>query len=108
METTNHSTPMLQKGYIILIDVEIYDRNAYREYRSQSVVHLANHGGSFIFEGFSPEIIRGDWKPRNILIILHFEKPESFQKFWISGEHRSLLNKYKEAADFKIVQITSC
>lgn len=105
METNPKHTAKINSGYIILMDVETYDRNAFNEYLSQFSELIVKSEGLLLFEGYAPEIILGDWKPRNLLLILHFYKKESFQKFWISGEHRALIYKYKDVADFKIVQI---
>ncbi|MDY0217264.1 MAG: DUF1330 domain-containing protein [Bacteroidales bacterium] len=107
MEPSTQNTARIHSGYIILMDVETYDRHAFNEYLTQFSQLIVKNEGMLLFEGFAPEIIIGDWKPRNMLLILHFEKKESFQKFWISGENRALLYKYKDVADFKIVQIQS-
>lgn len=107
MEPSTQNTARIRSGYIILMDVETYDRNSFNEYLTQFSKLIVKNKGMLLFEGFAPEIIIGDWKPRNMLLILHFEKKESFQKFWISGENRALLYKYKDVADFKIVQIQS-
>lgn len=105
MEPSTQNTARIRSGYIILMDVETYDRNSFNDYLSQFSQLIVKNEGMLLFEGFAPEIILGDWKPRNMFLILHFDKKESFQKFWISGEHRALIYKYKDVADFKIVQI---
>lgn len=94
-----------QNAVLVLIDAEVYDRIVFRNYIQKCQELISKVGGEFVFEGIAPEIIEGDWKPRNTFLMMQWESAEQFKKWWISAEHRALRYEQKEASDFKVVQI---
>lgn len=90
---------------LIVIDAEVYDRLKFRNYIEKCIQQTKNLGGELVFEGMAPEIIEGDWKPRNTFLVMKWESEELFHKWWISAEHRALRHEQKEISDLKVVKI---
>jgi uncharacterized protein (DUF1330 family) len=74
-----------------LVDVrEVMDPAGWADYRSKVGVTVAAHGGRTIVVDANPQVIEGDWRPRQI-IHLEFPSREAMQTWWDSPEYRAIV-----------------
>ena len=76
-------------GYIV-VDVEVHDREAYEEYRSQVLPTIEQYGGRFLVRGGAVEVLEGDWQPGRF-VILEFPSRERAREWYDSPEYQAIL-----------------
>jgi uncharacterized protein (DUF1330 family) len=76
-------------GYII-VDVEVLDPEAYREYTSQVPETLVPYGGEFIVRGGAAETLEGHWNPQRV-VVLKFPSPEQARAWHHSPAYQAIL-----------------
>jgi uncharacterized protein (DUF1330 family) len=74
----------------VIVDVEVLDPDAYREYTTAVPATLAAHGGRFIVRGGRSETLEGDWNPRRI-VILEFPSFEAAKTWHASPDYQAIL-----------------
>ena len=76
-------------GYVI-VDVEVRDPEAYREYTQAVPATLEPFGGRFIVRGGAYETLEGDWRPQRIVVI-EFPSFERAKAWHASPEYQAIL-----------------
>ncbi len=94
-----------EKELLVLIDVEVYERNLFFEIFNQFLIGASKTNGSLIFDGSVSESILGDYRPRTFLFILKWPNNESFNHWWNSSQNFRLTESLKEYADLKVTTI---
>ncbi len=74
----------------VIVDVEVLDPEAYREYTQAVPVTLTPYGGRFIVRGGASETLEGDWRPQRI-VILEFPDVERAKAWHASPEFQAIL-----------------
>ena len=74
----------------VLVDVEVLDREAYREYTQAVPATLAPFGGCFIVRGGASETLEGDWRPQRI-VVLEFPDVERAKAWHASPAYAAIL-----------------
>ena len=69
-----------------IVDVKVEDPTTYEEYRKLVNPTLELYGGKFLARGGATETIEGDWQSQR-LVILEFESPEHFRRWYDSPEY---------------------
>ena len=77
-------------GYVI-VDVEVLDPEAYREYTQAVPATLEPFGGRFIVRGGAYETLEGDWHPQRIVVI-EFPSLERAKAWHASPEYKAILS----------------
>lgn len=76
-------------GYII-VDVEVQNPEAYREYTSQVPDTLAPYGGEFIVRGGTAETLEGHWNPQRV-VVLKFPSTEQARAWHGSPAYQAII-----------------
>lgn len=74
----------------VIVDVEVLDPDAYREYTSAVPAIVAQFGGRFIVRGGPYETLEGDWRPQRI-VVLAFPDRERATAWHASPEYQAIL-----------------
>lgn len=74
----------------VIVDVEVLDPEAYREYTRQVPATLEPYGGRFIVRGGAYETLEGDWRPQRI-VILEFPSVEQARAWHASPAYTAIL-----------------
>ena len=74
----------------VIVDVEVLEPEAYREYTRQVPATLERHGGRFIVRGGTVETLEGEWRPQRVVVI-EFPSVEGAKAWHASPEYRAIL-----------------
>jgi uncharacterized protein (DUF1330 family) len=74
----------------VIVDVEVVDPEAYREYTQGVPATLALFGGRFLVRGGRMETLEGDWQPQRV-VILEFPDIEHAKAWHASPEYAAIL-----------------
>ena len=74
----------------VIVDVEVHDPEAYREYTQAVPATLTPFGGRFIVRGGASETLEGDWRPQRV-VILEFPSAERAKAWHASPAYRAIL-----------------
>ena len=74
----------------VIVDVEVNDPEAYRDYTGAVPATLTPFGGRFIVRGGDYETLEGDWRPKRI-VILEFPSVERAKAWHASPEYQAIL-----------------
>jgi uncharacterized protein (DUF1330 family) len=55
----------------LVVDIDVHDPEAYREYAAQVPPLVARHGGTYLVRGGAHETLEGTWAP-NRMVVLQF------------------------------------
>ena len=53
----------------VIVEVEVHNPEAYREYQRQVPDTLTPYGGKFVVHGGSSETLEGDWQPARVVML---------------------------------------
>ena len=88
-------------GYAI-ISVEVKDEAAYNSVLDQVPAIVAAHGGRYLVQGGTAEVIRGDWRPDR-LVVLEFDTVEQAKRWQEADDYADVREKLNQATDTQIV-----
>jgi uncharacterized protein (DUF1330 family) len=88
-------------GYAI-ISVEVKDEAAYNSVLDQVPAIVEAHGGRYLVQGGTAEVIRGDWKPDR-LVVLEFDTVEQAKRWQEADDYADVREKLNQATDTQIV-----
>ncbi|MDE0540045.1 MAG: DUF1330 domain-containing protein [Rhodospirillales bacterium] len=88
----------------LVSNVEVHDREKFRNYQKPGRAAVFQYGGKFLAEGAAPEPIEGDWLPKRMAIV-EFENAEAARAFYNSPEYQAARQHRLPAATFKIVMV---
>ena len=67
----------------IIVEVEIHDKEEYKEYMKLTPTSIAAFDGKFIVRGGKTESLEGDWNPGRIVVV-EFPSVERAKEWWHS------------------------
>lgn len=73
----------------VLVQVEVTDPEAYREYAQGAAPIVERYGGRFLARGGRYETLEGDWQPKRVVII-EFPSFEQAKAWHDSPEYREV------------------
>ena len=91
------------KAYLIL-DFTITDAEKFMVYVREIPAYIKKHGGQYIVEGVTPEVIEGDWQP-TMLVVLEFPSPEDARAFLADPDVQPLFEIRHQATESKLVLV---
>ncbi len=74
----------------VIVDVEVHDPDAYREYTAQVPATLERYGGRFVVRGGAAETVEGDWNPQRV-VVLEFASADAARTWHASPEYQAIL-----------------
>lgn len=74
----------------VIVDVEVLDQEAYRDYTQAVPATLTPFGGRFIVRGGASETLEGEWRPQRI-VILEFPTVGKAKDWHASPEYQAIL-----------------
>ncbi|MYA84966.1 MAG: DUF1330 domain-containing protein [Acidimicrobiaceae bacterium] len=93
----------------LIIDAKVTDRDAYVETAKQwtPAAHTAErHGGQLLVCGDQVEVIAGDWKPKNLLIV-QFPDAESMRSWVGSSDYQEMVEVVSQSAEMSTVAVST-
>ena len=76
-------------GYVI-VDVEVHDPIAYKDYTDQVLATVAPYGGRFVVRGGAYETKEGHWQPKRI-VVLEFPSFDAARAWYDSPAYQAIL-----------------
>ena len=89
------------RGYIY-VEMNIRDRDRFKDYTALSAPAVQAAGGRYIVGGVSPEILEGECGGQRIVVV-EFPTAEDARAFYHSAAYRAARQKRLGAADFNMV-----
>ena len=74
----------------MIVDVEVTDPEAYKEYTSQVQATVEKYGGRFAVRGGRYETIEGSWQPARI-VVLEFPDYARAKAWYDSAEYQAIV-----------------
>jgi uncharacterized protein (DUF1330 family) len=74
----------------VIVDVEVTDPEAYREYTRQVPATLEPYEGRFVVRGGASETLEGNWAPQRIVVI-RFPSVEQAKAWHASPAYQAIL-----------------
>ena len=74
--------------------IDVLDEARHSEYRERGRALIEAHGGRYLVDGGDITLLRGDWRPRR-LVVVEFDDDDSMQAMFASDEFAEL----RELAD---------
>jgi uncharacterized protein (DUF1330 family) len=91
----------MMKVYLI-IDINIKDREIYREYTRKAEKIIEEHGGRYIVRCSDPAAFSGNWTPERIVVI-EFPSREDLDRCFASEEYSRIAPLREGATEGKAV-----
>ena len=88
----------------VIADIDVHDREAYREYAALVPDTLKPHGGRFIVRGGARETLEGDWQPRR-LVVIEFPSADDARRWHGSPEYAPALAMRQRSATGNLVLV---
>lgn len=88
----------------IVVDIDIRDPEAYKEYIRLAPASIALYGGRYLARGGRTEVWEGDWTPKR-LVILEFESVDRAREWLDSPEYAPARAIRQAAAGADVVAI---
>ena len=88
----------------LVVDIEIRDPEAYKEYIRLAPASIRQYGGKYLARGGRTEVFEGDWTPRR-LVILEFESLDRARQWLESPEYAPARAIRQAAAEANVVAI---
>ena len=77
-------------AYFMVVEVDVHDPEAYRDYTAQTPGLIAKYGGNWVIRGGEATTMEGGWNPGRFVVVEWPDK-ESFQRFYDSPEYQEVL-----------------
>jgi uncharacterized protein (DUF1330 family) len=90
----------------VIVDVDVTDPDAYREYTAQTPATVAQYGGRWLVRGGAYETLEGEWNPRRIVLI-EFPSVEQARAWYESPEYQAILPLRQKYADTRFLTVVA-
>jgi uncharacterized protein (DUF1330 family) len=88
----------------VIADIDVHDREAYREYAALVPGTLEPHGGRFLVRGGAHETLEGDWQPRR-MVVLEFPSADAAKRWHGSQEYAAVMAMRQRASTGSLVLV---
>jgi uncharacterized protein (DUF1330 family) len=88
----------------VVVDVEVHNPDAYREYQRQVPATLEPFGGRFMVRGGTVETLEGSWNPQRFVVI-EFPSAEQAKAWHHSPSYQAILPIRQQNATTKFLAI---
>ena len=86
--------------------IDVTDEDAHDEYHEQGEALVGNHGGRYLVNGGSIEVLRGEWTPRHVTII-EFDEADSVETMFESDDFARLRELAEGIVEGCLVRVDS-
>ncbi len=73
----------------VIVDVDVTNPEAYKEYTSQVPATVEKYGGRFVVRGGRYETLEGNWQPKRI-VVLEFPSYDRARQWYESPEYQAI------------------
>lgn len=80
----------------ILVELDIYDKDVYEEYKKLTPESLLPYGGEFVIRGLPVEALEGEWKHDRLVLLKFSDKEKALE--WYNSEKYQLAKKIRQKA----------
>ncbi|WP_075351318.1 DUF1330 domain-containing protein [Algoriphagus marinus] len=87
-------------GAIVLVQVDIHDRDLYEEYKKLTPATVESFGGKFLVRGTEVLVLEGEWN-HDRLVMLEFPDKDSAMNWYYSKEYEKARMIREKAAKAK-------
>ena len=88
----------------VIVDIEIFDRAGFAEYRKAVVPLVEKCGGKYIAASDRVEALEGDWRPKRVVMI-EFPSIEMAKEWFGCEEYREPSKIRKRTAKTKMILV---
>ncbi len=88
----------------VIVEVDVHDPEAYREYAALVPATLRPHEGRFLVRGGAHETLEGDWRPRR-LVVLEFPSTDDARRWYASAEYATAMAIRQRASSGNLVLV---
>ncbi len=88
----------------MIVDIEVIDPEAFKEYQQRVTATFARFGGRFVVRGGAITVLEGDWRPRR-LVVVEFPSLEQANSWYTSREYREILPIRERCARSNVVLV---
>ena len=88
----------------VICEIEVTDRERYKEYMAASPAAVAGGGGRFLVRGGDTATLEGDWDPARI-VVLEFPDVETATRWYDSEAYRAARKLREGAARFRAIVV---
>jgi uncharacterized protein (DUF1330 family) len=81
----------------VISEVEVEDEELADLYRYLAQWSITRYGGRYVVRGALPEILEGDWSPRQRVVVVEFPDADTARRWYASAEYAPAL-KIRESA----------
>ncbi|WP_028224637.1 DUF1330 domain-containing protein [Paraburkholderia ferrariae] len=90
----------------VLVDVEVFDAEAFAKYRKLGVPTIAAHGGRVLARSDEVVVLEGEWSPSR-MVVLEFDDLEAARRWHGSAEYQAARRLRIDAADTRSIALAS-
>jgi len=91
------------KGYVI-VEVEVFDKERYEEYKKLAAESIAFYGGKYLVRSAQTEMLEGEWHPQRI-VVLEFPSKERAKEWWNSEMYAQPKKIRNQTAKTKMIVV---
>jgi uncharacterized protein (DUF1330 family) len=88
----------------VIVEVSVYDPEAYEEYKKLTPAAVAAYDGRFVVRGGEAETLEGAWQPERI-VVLEFPTVERAKEWWSSPMYTDAKVIRQRAATTKMIVV---
>lgn len=81
----------------MISEVEVEDEELADLYRYLAQWSIARHGGRYVVRAALPEVLEGQWSPRQRVVVVEFPDVDTARRWYASAEYAPAL-KIRESA----------
>jgi uncharacterized protein (DUF1330 family) len=75
----------------VISEVEVEDEELADLYRYLAQWSIARYGGRYVVRGALPEMLEGEWSPRQRIVVVEFPDAETARRWYASAEYAPAL-----------------
>ncbi|MCY3662574.1 MAG: DUF1330 domain-containing protein [bacterium] len=88
----------------LISSIDVIDEDSYEEYQERGMALLENYGGRYLVSGGDVKLLRGDWRPRR-LILVEFDSADDIEAMFASDEFVNLRELASGAIEGTLIQV---
>ena len=87
----------------MIAEIDVTDREAYAEYRSQVPAIVAQYGGTYLVRGGAVEALEGETAGR--IVVVQFESMVALKRWYDSPEYSAVKGLRQAASEGRLIAV---